>query len=153
MANTAATTRKDVLWWHELNCWDAQAAMIFYARMLGWQFETLRLPGGERYHVAWRQGRPLCGILELNAALHAGIPAHWMTYLAVDDLNACLKETARAGGRTVRTPVTLPSVGRLAVVVDATDALIGFIEPAADHPLRAGETEQTMLPQGHALQA
>ncbi len=147
-------TERDAIWWHELNCWDADAAMIFYARTLGWRFEKVRLPSGEIYHVAYRQGRPVCGIFALDASAHAGIPAHWMTYLAVDDLDACLKETGRAGGRTMRAPASLPGVGRLAVVVDAADAIIGLIEPAADHPLRAEEKEREMaLPHGHALQA
>ena len=35
-------------WWHELNTWQPDAALAFYGRTLGWQFE----PGGA---AGWRR--------------------------------------------------------------------------------------------------
>jgi hypothetical protein len=146
------TTKRDHVWWHELNCWDADAARAFYGRALGWTFEPVPLAGGETYFIARRNGRAVCGIHELRPEAHAGIPAHWMTYLAVEDLKAALDATLRAGGQVTRAPVSIRGVGKLAVVVDATDALIGLIEPDALHPFQASARNKG-LPQGHALQA
>jgi predicted enzyme related to lactoylglutathione lyase len=30
-------------WWHQLNTWEPDAALAFYGRTLGWQFEQAEL--------------------------------------------------------------------------------------------------------------
>jgi uncharacterized protein len=52
-----------------------------------------------------------------------------MTYLSVPDIDAAEKSTADAGGEVMRSPVSVPGVGKLAVVADSAGALIGLMEP------------------------
>ena len=122
-------------WWHELNTWEPEAALAFYGRTLGWEFEPTPLPGGASYWIARKDGRPVGGVFELTAPEYDGIPSHWMTYLSVKDINTAGANTSIAGGEIMREPVDIPGVGKLAVVTDATGAMIGLIEPHQDHAL------------------
>jgi uncharacterized protein len=58
-----------------------------------------------------------------------------MTYLSVADMIKAEQNTSNAGGEVMRSPVKIPGVGKLAVVTDATGALIGLIEPDHAHAL------------------
>jgi len=136
-------------WWHELNCWDGRAAISFYGRTLGWQFDDIPLAGGGSYWVARRNGALVCGLYELDEKRHAGIPAHWMTYMTVRKMDVAVRASAFAGGKVARQPFHVPGLGWLAIVSDAADALIGLIEPEFPHPLAAAMT--TDMPRGHQL--
>jgi uncharacterized protein len=116
-------------WWHELNTWEPETALAFYGRTLGWQFEPAPLPDGEAYWIARKEGKPVGGIFELTAPNYAGIPSHWMTYMSVNDIDRAEIDATKAGGEVMRPAVHVPGVGRMAVVVDASGALIGLIQP------------------------
>lgn len=126
------------VWWHELNTWEPDQARHFYSATLGWDFELTKLPDGTRYWVAHKEGRAVGGIFQLTAPDFDGIPAHWMTYLAVDDIFAAQSRAEQAGGEILRPAFRLPGVGRLSVVSDPSGAVIGLIEPEGVTPdLRA----------------
>jgi len=137
-------------WWHELNCWDARAAISFYGRTLGWQFDDIPLEDGGSYWVARKNGAPVCGLFALDRKLHRGIPAHWMTYMTVTSMDAAVRASAFAGGKVSRAPLRVPGLGRLAIVTDAAEALIGLIEPEAPHPLAMPPLREN-APHGHHL--
>ena len=122
-------------WWHELNTWDPKSAIEFYTRTLGWQFEDTDLPDGSQYWIAKKDGAPVGGIFGLTEPDYNGIPAHWMTYMTVEDIQQAEKATAFAGGEITRPSTKIPGVGKLAVVTDASGALIGLIQPDPDHAL------------------
>ncbi len=137
-------------WWHELNCWDARAAISFYSRTLGWQFDDIPLNDGSSYWVARKNGAPVCGLFQLDKNIHRGIPAHWMTYMTVTDMDVAIRATAFAGGKVSRAPLHVPGLGKLAIVTDVADALIGLIEPEVPHPL-ALRPLSADAPRGHHL--
>ncbi|MFW6077965.1 MAG: VOC family protein [Hyphomicrobiales bacterium] len=121
------------IWWHELNTWQPEEALAYYGRTLGWTFEPMQLPGGVAYWTARKAGLPVGGIMALDEEQHAGIPSHWMTYMAVDTMDAAIEATVNAGGSLERPAVVVPGVGVLAVVSDPTGALVGLMQP--DLPL------------------
>lgn len=119
-------------WWHELNTWDPLESRNFYRRTLGWTFEQVTLPDGEPYWLARKGGKMVGGVYNLSAPKFKGIPAHWMTYMAVDDLDRAAQETTSAGGEVTRPATDIPGIGKIAIVTDASGALIGLIEPDLD---------------------
>lgn len=121
------------IWWHELNTWEPESALTFYARALGWQFEAQPLPDGGSYWIAHKDGRAVGGVFALSDPDHSGVPSHWMTYMSVTDIDAAVFETVAAGGDITRPAVAVPGVGRLAMVTDSTGALIGLMEADEDH--------------------
>jgi predicted enzyme related to lactoylglutathione lyase len=74
-------------------------------------------------------------VFELTAPDYEGIPSHWMTYLSVADIGKAESDTSSSGGEIMRGQVAVPGVGKLAVVSDATGAMIGLIEPDRAHAL------------------
>ena len=117
------------VWWHELNTWDPDQARHFYSETLGWEFQPTTLPDGTRYWLAHKEVRAVGGIFQLTEPDFEGIPAHWMTYLAVDDIAAAQARAEQAGGEILRSAFRLHGVGRLSVVSDTSGAVIGLIEP------------------------
>ncbi|HEY5364041.1 MAG TPA: VOC family protein [Aestuariivirga sp.] len=122
-------------WWHELNTWEPEMALAFYGRTLGWNFEPLPLPDGTAYWIASKDGKTVGGVFELTAPDYEGVPTHWMTYLSVANMREAENQTHEAGGEVMRPPVLIPGVGTVAVMSDASGAMIGLIEPAAKHAL------------------
>ena len=122
------------VWWHELNTWEPDQAREFYNATLGWDFQPTTLPDGTRYWVAHKEGRAVGGIFQLTEPDFEGIPAHWMTYLAVDDITSAQSRAEQAGGEILRPAFRLAGVGRLSVVNDTSGAVIGLIEPEAYAP-------------------
>ena len=137
-------------WWHELNTWQPQEALAFYGSTLGWTFEPMQLPEGISYWTARKAGLPIGGILALEEDQHAGIPTHWMTYMAVDAMDAAIAETLKAGGSLERSAVGVPGVGALAVVADPAGALVGLMEPDQAHRTALARTGGWSGPQSVA---
>ncbi len=61
-------------------------------------------------------------------------------YMTVDDITQAEKATALAGGEITRPSTKIPGVGKLAVVTDASGALIGLIQPDPAHALASMAT-------------
>jgi predicted enzyme related to lactoylglutathione lyase len=123
----AAVTRGQFVW-HELLATDADAAVGFYEKAIGWRI----MPWGQdpNYRLfAWK-GVPMAGLMALpEEARQAGAPPHWLTYVAVPDVDATLSQAAGLGGRTVFGPMTIPTVGRVAGLADPQGAVIGVYRP------------------------
>lgn len=122
-------------WWHELNTWEPESALEFYGRTLGWEFSNADLPDGSEYWIASKEGSPVGGVFGLKDPDYNGIPSHWMTYMAVSDISQAEQATTHAGGEVMRPATHIPGVGKLAVVSDASGALIGLIQPDGHHAL------------------
>ena len=58
------------------------------------------------------------------------VPPHWMTYLAVDDVDAAVKDTQAMGGVIHQAPFDVPGVGRIAMIADPSGAAIGLMTPS-----------------------
>jgi hypothetical protein len=128
-------------WWHELNTWEPEVALAFYHRTLGWEFEHTLLPDGDSYWIAHQAGRPVGGVYALREPEYQGIPSHWMTYLAVADIDQAERTAVYAGGEVCRPAVSVPGVGKLSIVNDSTGAIIGLIEPESSHVLKSAGNE------------
>ena len=121
------------IWWTELLTRDVAAAKAYYAARLGWTCEDMPMADGGTYTVAMRGGAPTAGISDLaDFGMPEGAAPRWITYFAVDDVDAAVAATEAAGGRTTRPPFDVPGVGRFALVEDPTGAELGLIVPAEE---------------------
>ena len=101
--------------------------MKFYGDACGWTFSD-KING--EYNIAFLEGKAVAGIMDMtNMDGMDGVPPHWFTYLAVDDIDASVQGFRAAGAGIVREPFDIPQFGRLAIVSDPTGAVLGFIEP------------------------
>ncbi len=120
------------IFWAELHVRDMEASKAFYAKVAGWTYDTTPLSGGPGdYVIAKLNGKPVAGFLDMNLMPSLdGIPPHWLTYVAVDDLDQSIETLTLAGGKLRRPVITVPFMGRIAVIEDAGGAVLAMMEPS-----------------------
>ncbi|MEM1316013.1 MAG: VOC family protein, partial [Pseudomonadota bacterium] len=67
---------------------------------------------------------------QMDGPQFEGLPDHWVTYFAVDDVDASVKAVAAAGGQAMGEPFDVEGVGRFVMVKDAKGAFLGLITPS-----------------------
>lgn len=112
--------------WNELWCNDAKAAAEFYAKVLDYTFTTMDTPTGAYYVLA--QGEKQRGGIMTSPV--AGIGAHWLPYVDVQDLDGALARVVRNKGSVEGEAMQMPGIGRFAFIRDAQGARLGLITPA-----------------------
>ncbi len=112
--------------WSELMTTEVERAKAFYGSTLGLAFEAFgdSNPG---YWIASSQGRPVWGMMDMTA--RPGGPTGWFTYLAVDDVDSRVAEALAAGAELCMPVFEVPTVGRIAILLDPTGAIVGWIKP------------------------
>ena len=117
-------------YWNELMTHDAEKAKAFYSGTVGWTFDGMPMPDGT-YWVAKMNDQPVAGIFPMNDEAFKGMPEHWMSYIAVDDVDACLKKALAAGAVIKKPAFDVPGVGRIAIIQEPGGAAIGWMSPAS----------------------
>ncbi len=115
--------------WNELRTRDAERAKRFYETSIGWSFEASSTPDGQTYWVAMHGGKPVAGLFPLNSPEFDGVPESWMSFLAVDDVDARVAKAVEAGARLVMPIFDVPNVGRIAMLREPGGAGIGWMTP------------------------
>lgn len=119
-----------MVWWTELMTRDVAAARSYYEDVCGWTFDTAAMPEGD-YHIGSRDGVQTIGIMDMTPMPHLeGVPAHWFTYFAVDDVDAAIEQSKAKGATVTREPFDVQGIGRIAIVVDPTGAVMGLMTPS-----------------------
>ena len=116
--------------WNELMTGDVEKAKAFYTETVGWSYDAMPMPEGT-YWLAMQSGTPVAGIMDMTGVVPEGVPPHWMSYLAVDDIDTRIKKVEAAGGTVIREPFEIEKVGKIAILADATGAVMGWITPAS----------------------
>jgi predicted enzyme related to lactoylglutathione lyase len=106
---------------------DVEKAKSFYRATLGWTTEEMKMSSGS-YWIAKVDGKMVAGIMDI-AMMPPGTPPYWFSYIEVDDVDARVKKIAGNGGKLIREPFDIPDVGRIAIVADATGAMVGWMTP------------------------
>ncbi len=117
--------------WNELMTRDPEGAKAFYGATLGWTFDAFNaVEGAPTYWVAMMGELPVGGIYGMTGPDFDGVPEHWFSYVGVEDVDATAEKVAAAGGQVVRPAFDIPSVGRIAIIMDTAGASVGLITPA-----------------------
>ena len=81
------------------------------------------------YWVAKMGDQPVGGLFTLSGPQFDGVPESWMSYLAVDDVDARVKKAEQAGAKLMRPIFDVPGVGRIAILTEPGGAGVGWITP------------------------
>ncbi|HEV7701169.1 MAG TPA: VOC family protein [Pyrinomonadaceae bacterium] len=117
--------------WTEIACADADKAQAFYENVFGWTFKHGNAaPGMDYREFSTGSDKPVGGLYQIDPAWFGDNPppAHWMIYVAVDDVDANA-ELAESLGATVHKKMDIPNVGRMAIIQDPTGAMIATFKP------------------------
>ncbi|MGH6865779.1 MAG: VOC family protein [Methyloceanibacter sp.] len=120
-----------VFCWNELMTRDIERAKAFYRDTIGWSFNPAPLPDGGTYWVAHYGGKPVAGIFSIAAPEFQGVPESWMSYLAVDDVDARVEKALKGGAKLMKPIFDVPGVGRIAILLKPGGAGVGWMMPVA----------------------
>jgi len=115
-------------YWNELMTHDAEQAKAFYAAAIGWTFDAMPMPDGT-YWVAKMGDQMVGGLFSTDNDMFKGVPDGWMSYIAVDDVDARVAKAVKAGAKLMRPIFDVPNVGRIAILTEPGGAGIGWMTP------------------------
>lgn len=112
--------------WHELHTNDANQALAFYEKVVGFDHHALDMGPAGTYHVVSKGGVDRGGV---TRHLPGGMAPHWLPYVKVDDVDGTLARAAGLGARVTMGPHDIPGIGRFGVISDPTGALLALMRP------------------------
>ena len=94
--------------WFELVSKDAKKAQAFYGEVLGWKVQPFPM-GNSTYEMIYAGDTMIGGYATPKSDRQ---PAHWISYVSVEDVDATVKAATANGGKVVEAPYDIPTVGR-----------------------------------------
>ena len=112
--------------WIELSTTDTEGAKSFYGELFGWEAEDLPVPGGV-YTMCKKGDSNVAAIQSLQEEMRSqGHPPFWLSYVAVDDVDATAGKVEGLGGKVMAPPFDVMDAGRMAVVQDPANAALAL---------------------------
>ncbi len=116
--------------WFELGTTDQAGAKEFYGKLFGWEFDDHPLPPemGGTYTMFTLGGKEVGACYQLGAQM-AGVPTHWMPYVAVESADAAAAKIAELGGTVLMPAMDVMNHGRMVAFKDPTGAALSVWQP------------------------
>jgi uncharacterized protein len=115
--------------WTDLTVPDAPAIRDFYQQVAGWTAMPLSMGDYDDY-VMQRPGTDdgVAGVCHARGN-NAGLPAVWLIYITVNDLDARLEACRALGGTVLLGPKSSGGTARFAVIQDPAGASVALFDP------------------------
>jgi len=126
MAETQAAPTAGTFCWNELMTADVEKVKAFYTKLLGWTTREMDMGPNGTYTVWVNQGKDVGGCMKIGPEMD-NVPPHWMSYIAVPDVDASVRTASNLGGKLIVPPTDIPNVGRFAILGDPGGAAISII--------------------------
>ncbi|MBI2796719.1 MAG: VOC family protein [Gemmatimonadetes bacterium] len=114
--------------WVDLSVRDAPSVRDFYTGVCGWTAEEV--PMGEYADfnmIAQSTGFPVAGVCHARG-VNEGLPAQWLMYVVVADLDQALAAVPARGGTVLRQRTSMGSHGDYGVVRDPAGAVLAVFQ-------------------------
>lgn len=113
--------------WFECGSTDAAKSKSFYTQLFGWTAVDVPMPGEAGNYTLLKDGdEDIAGLYHLAGPHFQDLPSHWMTYVAVENVDETAKRAVALGGTVAAEPMDVPNVGRIAFLQDPTGAGISI---------------------------
>jgi predicted enzyme related to lactoylglutathione lyase len=110
--------------WRELMAGNLDEDFAFYAALLGWEkMDAMPMPNGV-YQLYGRGGKMLGGMMTKPADYP--YPAHWLYYVAVENLDDAIARATKYGGKVMMGPMEVPGGTRVAQCIDPQGAMFAM---------------------------
>lgn len=113
--------------WNELMSHDPKRARAFYTGLFGWTVRECGMAGETPYNIFMDGDRPVGGMLHMASEAFEGVPAHWLSYVEVPDVDAAAEHARGNGGTVLAEPFDVPEIGRICVIADPEGAVLALI--------------------------
>jgi predicted enzyme related to lactoylglutathione lyase len=122
----ALVNEPNTLCWNELNTRDVDTAKEFYSTVFGVTTHTSDMEGMTYTEVKVADAS-IAGIMAMPEQVPAQVPAHWLSYFAVEDTDATVAKAESLGASVMMPPTDIPP-GRFAVLTDPHGAAFAVIK-------------------------
>lgn len=113
--------------WVDLSTTDAEGAKTFYSQLFGWGTHDIPIGPDSFYTMFQLEGRDVAAASEMAAEMKAqGHPAHWISYISVEDVDDVTSRVEGLGGTVIAPPFDVFDSGRMAVIQDPTQAAVAL---------------------------
>ena len=110
--------------WPELATTDQNAAKGFYGKVFGWGFIDQPLGPDQAYTIFQYKDKPVGAAHAMHPGqVSAGVPPHWMSYVAVSNVDETTAKAKSLGGSVLLEPFDVFSLGRMSVIQDPTGGI------------------------------
>lgn len=113
--------------WIDLTVADAAGLRDFYSSVVGWRSAGVDMGGYQDFCMLPAEGGAVAGVCHARGT-NAGLPAQWLIYVTVADLDESLRSCRALGGVVVREPRGLGGQGRFAVIRDPAGAVCALFQ-------------------------
>jgi hypothetical protein len=121
-------TRPGSIAWVDLTVPDADRVRDFYTKVTGWKSSPLDMGGYNDYCMEPPDAQQaVAGVCHARGA-NAGLPAQWLIYITVENLDVSLAHCRESGGKVLAGPKGMGSGRRYAVIRDPAGAVAALFE-------------------------
>ena len=114
--------------WFSLMTHDTDKATSFYKDLLGWTTTDYEIPGHGKSTIYVAGDKNFGNPVPLGED-GKNIPAHWISYVAVEDVDSSCNSITRMGGKVCVPAFDIPTIGRTAVVSDPVGGTFHIYTP------------------------
>jgi predicted enzyme related to lactoylglutathione lyase len=109
--------------WMDLTVPNAEQVKNFYQQVVGWEVEEVSMGDYNDYSMnSPIDKKAITGICHAKGP-NADIPASWMPYFIVDDLDASIKSVENQGGEILTTIKSMGDTDRYVFIKDPAGAM------------------------------
>ncbi|MFT4048513.1 MAG: VOC family protein [Solirubrobacterales bacterium] len=120
--------RTGLIKWADLTVPNIEEVVDFYQGVVGWNAAAYEMPDRTDYVMSHSEtGDTAAGICQQAGDIE-GMPAQWMVYVTVEDLDDSIEAANRLGGKVVFGPRESEMMGRWCVVQDPAGAVMALTE-------------------------
>jgi predicted enzyme related to lactoylglutathione lyase len=117
--------------WVDITSPELDRTISFYSDLFGWVADQDPRPEAGGYTMFKKDGKFVAAGSPPPPGTE-GVPTHWTTYIASDDVDATAASVTDAGGTLLTEPFDVFDAGRVVVAQDPTGAVFGVWQ-AAEH--------------------
>lgn len=118
--------------WVDLTVPEAGRLRDFYREVVGWKVEETPVGDYEDYTMRSPiNGAAVAGVCHARG-VNADMPAQWMIYITVADLDQSIEKVNALGGKVRVGPNDMGVFGRMCVVEDPAGAVAALIQPSPE---------------------
>jgi predicted enzyme related to lactoylglutathione lyase len=118
--------RAGTIMWTDLTVPNAADVRDFYSQVVGWHATPVDM-GGYSDFCMGPADAPIAGVCHARG-VNANVPAQWLIYITVEDLDRSVADCTRLGGRILDGPREM-SGGRVCVIQDPAGAACALFQP------------------------
>ncbi len=112
--------------WLDLTVEDAESVKSFYQAVAGWQPQAVAMDGYSDFNMCV-DDEPVAGICHARGG-NAGIPARWMMYVTVTDIEAAMQQAEQRDGKIIHRISNSDGNTTMAYVEDPAGAVFALYQ-------------------------